>query len=164
VFTALQAAIYIELVARSGFGGSWSVGMMLGLSLLTLAAPASLPHCMRLLIVLAGTLNALAVWFDLFERLLWFDKFLHIYSTFAVVVGIGVSLRLNPESLRSVLRYGVLGLAIGCVWEFLEAIIVPQQLQDTIADLLCDIVGALIARHAIRWIDVPTARKRASDS
>lgn len=109
-------------------------------------------------IAVAVLVNIAGYVWDLYERFIWFDEALHVFTTFALTLLIarllyGVILKgAQTHPVLFVLTVVSLGLAIGSLWEIGEWAydqIVPSNVilgkTDTIIDLLMDIVGAIIA-------------------
>ncbi|MFP5350440.1 MAG: hypothetical protein ACLGHO_11430 [Gammaproteobacteria bacterium] len=109
------------------------------------------------LLALAGIGNALGYLY--FFDVVWsYDKFMHVYTSFAVALTIAALLRaalfarLRARPALVVLTLVAYGLALGVIWEWIEWVVdirgypsVIMGKSDTMIDLIADAVGAALA-------------------
>jgi hypothetical protein len=127
--------------------------------------PAAIPFPNRAttlgFVLLAGAVNVSAFAFELFERIVWIDKFLHAFTGFAATLTVLYLLRHRLH--RAIARYPgtvitgsmAFGLAIGLGWELLEwlgdtlyGLSLMKGATDTVMDLVMDALGAGMAGYA----------------
>lgn len=109
-------------------------------------------------ILIAAVANAAAYLFGLYHRFFWYDKALHLYTSFAVTLMLAFLWReqlvrpLKSHRWTLVLALASLGLALGVLWEFAEWMAdqlsgqnTIQGKADTIYDLMLDALGAGLA-------------------
>ncbi len=116
------------------------------------------PYLVRLLAVIALFAHTfLGYYKDRYTRSQIFDRYLHVYGSFAyalLVYGI-INGLLKPSvspRLYAVLFIVALGIAVGAVFETIEYFIdkrmpvkTQRDLKDTDVDLICDVIGSVLA-------------------
>ena len=118
----------------------------------------NVPYLVRLLAVIALFVHTFFGYFkDRYTRSQIFDRYLHVYGTFAyalLLYGIIDGL-LKPSvspRLYAALFIVALGIAVGAVFETVEYFVdktmpvkTQRGLKDTDVDLICDVIGAALA-------------------
>lgn len=109
-----------------------------------------LPGLISFLVVLAAIINA-GGWAWNWYNLVWFDEFVHAFTSFAVMSAVGyVAWSRNwtsavPGTVRFVLWAAAVGLGLGIVWEIFESLFLNLTFRDTIVDLVMNTLGAAAA-------------------
>lgn len=109
---------------------------------------ASLLYTALVLVVILGGLHLLAIHFYFYWTLWWFDILMHTLGGFAGTLFI--LWFISPVTgFRSAFIAILALLAIGVVWEIFEYVydiaVIGNYWQDTIGDLISDVVGAILA-------------------
>ena len=123
-------------------------------------------------LALAALGNFAGYAFDLYQRIWWFDKVIHAYTTFAVTLLVALFLYgrvltgARDHRFLLVLVIAGFGLGFGTLWEFAEwgyDRAVPTDAikgkLDTITDLIVDTGGALVAGWVAARIAEASARE-----
>lgn len=110
------------------------------------------------IVAIAALANAVAYGLNLFDKLFWIDKALHLYTSFAVTLALAWAGRtrlvepLGRHPVVLVLALAALGLALGVLWEIGEWMAdrfsgqdIIKGKTDTIVDLIVDGLGAVAA-------------------
>jgi len=110
------------------------------------------------------------IW-DLYDRLWWFDKFLHLYTPFAITLLLALYLYgvvltgARDRPLLLVLTIASLGIAISGLWEVAEwgydQIVAGNAIKgklDTILDLIMGSIGSILAGLVSLWMVQPESR------
>ena len=145
----LQAAALVFVVVSQRWGGLPTIGIFFVLSLLFLLMKEHVPSLISFLVVVAAIVNA-GGWAWEWFHLVWFDEFVHAFSSLAVVAALlcmawGWGWLTHPGSTgRVVLMAMALGLGLGILWEIVEATFVSLTLVDTISDIVLDVIGAAL--------------------
>ena len=126
VGVALQAAALVFVVISQRWGGLPPIGIFLLLSLLFLVMQDHVPSLISFLVVVAAMVNA-GGWAWEWFHLVWFDELVHAFSTMAVIAAVlcsawGWGWLAHPLGIGQVLLLAaVTGLALGILWEIVEA-------------------------------------------
>ncbi|MBX4198422.1 hypothetical protein KW782_03755 [Candidatus Parcubacteria bacterium] len=105
------------------------------------------------LIVLLAALYTLGLYFQLYWRLTWYDRMLHLLGGFwvgFVASGFIFFDRFVSRRLSRAIVVGIVSaIIVGTVWELFElivgftALIDPTYAADTMSDFICDIIGGI---------------------
>ena len=183
---ALKAGIVISAIIAL-WGGSyvWVFAGMFALffsfvpTILKRNYRISIPWILELLIFLALFLHVAGGVFDLYNRYERWDTMTHFVSTFMLaIVGLTVIYLMHvywdglKMDIRAIMIFTVfIGAFLGTVWEVIEwsadqALGTAEQhgLDDTMKDLVMDLVGAMIAAMlGAKWIIDGTLRRMTAD-
>lgn len=155
------------LVAASQ--GKWKEAIALGVFLLAsfafVALENHLPTLFDMLFVLAALLNAGGWVWDLFYQPGLYDEITHAFTIFAITLALSflaygsLLTSFRHHKWLYVLTIASFGIAIGAVWEVTEwsaGKIFPSEvigsLNDTIIDLVMDLLGAGVAAPLSLWV------------
>lgn len=127
-------------------------------------------------IVVATLTNIVGYIWNLYKQIWLSDEVLHAFTTFALSLLAGVLLYevilvgSHTRPILFILAVASLGLAIGAVWEIAEWAydqIIPANIilgkNDTIIDLIVDLIGSLIAGFVIRSMVQPRSISKNSN-
>ena len=152
----LVGAAYLLLNGRLYEGGAL-VALFAG-AVALIAIDDRLPRLFTLLFVLAGAINAAGYTAELWGTPVWFDEFVHVFTPFTVTAAAGWLLfhrrdwQPHRRSLRFLGSIVALGVAIGVTWEVFEYVIgIIGGMRDTVIDLVCDTIGAILAGLFCIW-------------
>lgn len=155
------------LVAASQ--GKWKEAIALGVFLLAsfafVALENHLPTIFDMLFVLAALLNAGGWVWDLFYQPGPYDEITHAFTIFSITLALSffaygsLLTSFRHHKWLYVLTIASFGIAIGAVWEIAEwtaGQILPSEvigsLNDTIIDLVMDLIGAGLAAPLSLWV------------
>ena len=130
-----------------------------------------LPTLFDLLFVIAALLNA-GGWIGLFYQPGPYDEIVHAYTTFSVTLAVSFLVYqpmltlFNSHRKLYILTIISFGLAIGALWEIFEWVTATiNSLDDTIVDLIMDLIGAIAASLlSLRALGERTKRESMSES
>ena len=118
-----------------------------------------LPDLFDLLLVAAAVFNALGWAFNLFHKFPPYDVLAHGYTIFAVTLTAGFLAYSSPRvhfdkiGWLFVTSIFCFGMALGGLWEIIEWLFgVIGNIDDTIADLAMDAIGAAAAGLLSGWV------------
>lgn len=152
----LQAAALVFVIVSQRWGGLPTIGIFFVLSLLFLVMKEHVPSLVSFLVVVAAIANA-GGWAWEWFALVWFDEFVHAFSSLAVVAALlcmawGRGWLSHPGSTGSVVIMAMaVGLGLGVLWEIVEATFVSLTLLDTISDIVLDMIGAAVGGLFADW-------------
>lgn len=161
---ALQAIALVFVLWSQKWGGAWTIGIFLVLSVAFMWIEERLPSLISLLVVIAAIINAGGWTWNWYHQFVWFDEFVHAFTSFAVMSAIGYAawardaITDRPGSGSFILKIALWGVGLGIVWEIFESLFLNLTFWDTIVDLVMDTIGAAIAGWFIGW----TARKQGA--
>lgn len=153
---ALQFAALVFVVVSQRWGGVPSIAIFLVVSVLFLMMTHKVPSLISFLVVVAAIVNA-GGWAWEWYRLVWFDEFVHFFTSMTVVAAIlsvaWAQGRLDvPATGAAVIVWAaVIGLGLGILWEIAEALFVSLGLVDTLSDLVLDVIGAALGGLVALW-------------
>jgi hypothetical protein len=169
----LGGAIYLIATGASGDAFRFGVVVLVLLMprLLMLPPPLDVALCITLPV---ATLATAAGWYRTVPWLDWVIHCLNTATVSALVFLLLVRARLLPQPGRAELRAGstvllggLLGAAVGVLWEFYEwagqvVLHIPMEVgyRDTVADLAMDILGGLLAGLGTLALARPRQRDR----
>lgn len=115
------------------------------------------PALVAVLLVIAAIGN-LAGFLFFFDVVWSYDKFMHLYTSFAIGLALALVLRasliarLRPHPRLIVATIAAMGMGLGVLWELAEWVVdirgyptVIKGKSDTMLDLIADGIGALLA-------------------
>jgi hypothetical protein len=166
--TEYRIISYVLLAATAGAAAYFAAAhdwykaaALSGLALLGgafIAAKTRLPSLFTLLFLLAALVNTSGYLFDLWKTPLWFDEFVHAFTSFTIAAAIGwvalarTRMRAEANGWKLTLAVTGIGLVLGIVWEVFEWIIgIIGSPADTVVDLIMDSIGALLAGIFAAW-------------
>lgn len=130
------------------------------------------------LLALSVLVNLASFVWDLYDQLWWYDKCVHVFSTFAFTLPLPLLLRnrvlkgFEEHRFLLLLIITALGVALGTLWEIFEWALsqlwgdpaLSERRLDVITDLMVDSVGALLAALAgIRMCSVIQLKDRRAN-
>ena len=146
----LQAVALVFVLWSQKWGGVRTIGLFLALSTAFLLMEDRLPSLISFLVVLAAMINA-GGWSWNWYSLVWFDEFVHAFTSFAILSAVGYLAWLRnwtsatPGTAKFVIWVAAVGLGLGIVWEIFESLFLNLTFWDTIVDLVMDTLGAAVA-------------------
>ena len=147
----LQAVALVFVLWSQKWGGAWTIGLFLALSTVFLSMQDRLPSLISFLVVLAAIVNAGGWAWNWYHSFVWFDEFVHCFTSFAVMSAIGYLAWAGnwtsaaPGTGKFILWTAVVGFGLGVVWEVFESLFLNLTFWDTIVDLVMDTIGAVVA-------------------
>lgn len=148
---ALQAAALVFVLLSQRWGGAWSIQIFLILSVVFLLLDERLPKLISFIVVVASIINAGGWAWNWYDRFVWFDEFIHTFSSFTLMSAMGAVAWTRgwgnavPGTGRFVVWSAVVGLGLGILWEIAESLFLNLRVLDTIVDLVVDTIGAALA-------------------
>ena len=148
---ALQVAALLFVLWSQQWNGAWTIALFLGLSTGFLLMQNRLPGLIDFLVVLAALLNAGGWAWEWYHSIVWFDEFVHAFTSFAVVAAIAWVawsrrwITAASGSKAFILQAAAIGFGLGVVWEIFESLFLNLTFWDTVMDLIMDTLGAAIA-------------------
>lgn len=155
---ALQVISLIFVLFSEHWGGAWTTGGFLVLTLIFVGMKEHLPSLIDFLVVLAALLNAGGWAWNWYQNIVWFDEFIHFYTAFSMMSAIGYTawrrdwVDADPGTGKFILWVAAVGLGLGIIWEILESLWLNLALGDTIVDLIMDAIGAAVAGWFVSWV------------
>lgn len=155
---ALQAAAFVAVWWLVRWSGLWVIGGFFVASLAFMLMQDRLPSLLSFLVVAAALLNAGGWAWNWYDQFVWFDEFIHSFTSFAGMAALGYVLwvrghiKAAPESGSFILRVALIGLGIGIVWEIMESFFLNLTWLDTIVDLSVDTAGAALGGWLAGWV------------
>lgn len=150
---ALVGAATLLQVVRGDWAGTLVLLLFFGLSVAFVLLRRRLPNLFDLLFVVAAVVNAAGYAWNLFDRVVFYDELVHLYTPFAFSLGMAflayrsLLVEFQRHSVVFVLAVGSFGLSVGALWELFEWYVLRMDLTiaDTISDLAMDAIGSLTA-------------------
>ncbi|WP_137388787.1 hypothetical protein [Rhodoligotrophos defluvii] len=154
----LQAIAFVAVLWLQRWNGAWAIAAFFVVSLTFLLIQDRLPGLLKLLVILAAILNALGWSFDYFNRVVWYDEVVHVFSSLAVMSAIGHLgwtrgvIGGAPQSFTFICTIVAIGFGLGVAWEIIEMIFLNLRVGDTIVDLVLDVLGAAGGALLAGWV------------
>ena len=147
LLSAAGGAIYLLL------DGRWLDSAVLGgvvlLGIALIAARGRLPPLFATLLIVAALLNTLGYVLTLWHETTAFDEMVHAFTSLAGCAALGwllierMAMTTGGPRARILFVFLAIGLVLGLLWETFEwAISIIGSPEDTIIDLLMDLIGA----------------------
>lgn len=155
---ALQAIALAFVLWSQKWGGAWVIAGFLSLSLLFMLMQDRLPSLISFVVVLASLCNAGGWAWEWYSQFVWFDEFIHTFTSFAVMAAISHFAwtrgwnNFESGSGRFILWAAAVGLGLGILWEICESFFLSLTWWDTIVDLVVDTIGAALGGWFAGWV------------
>lgn len=148
---ALQAAAFVAVLWSQRWNGAGTIAGFFALSVGALMLRGRLPNLFAFLVVSAAMINAGGWSWNWFKEIVWFDEFVHLYTSFVVVAALGWIARAEgwlasrPGGGRFIALLALGAFGLGVLWEVFEMTFLNLAWSDTVVDLVMDTLGGAAA-------------------